>query len=203
MPGWAWVLIIVAVVALIAAAGWMVYRQRRTEGLRQRFGPEYDRAVSATDRREAEAELDDRRERREQLDIRTLPPEARERYLVAWRETQARFVDSPSEAIREADDLVTRVMVERGYPMEDFEQRSADVSVDHPHVVDNYRAAHAASLANDHGKATTEDLREAMVHYRSLFEELVGDGNRDRPRAEGEPRADGDDERAAHDRGGP
>jgi hypothetical protein len=107
------------------------------------------------------------------MEIVALEPAARQRYAEAWRDTQARFVDSPEQAIREADHLVTEVMRERGYPMEDFDQRAADVSVDHPNVVENYRAAHATSLANDQGRASTEDLRQAMVHYRALFVELL------------------------------
>jgi hypothetical protein len=124
-------------------------------------------------RRRAESELAERERRREYLEIVPLEPAARERYAEAWRDTQARFVDSPEQAIREADHLVTEVMRERGYPMEDFDQRAADVSVDHPNVTENYRAAHATSLANDQGEASTEDLRQAMVHYRALFVELL------------------------------
>jgi hypothetical protein len=108
------------------------------------------------------------------LNLRTLEPAARDRYMGSWRETQARFVDAPAEAVRSADGLVGQVMSERGYPMDNFDQRAADISVDHPDVVENYRAAHAISLANDHEQATTEDLRQAMVHYRSLFETLLG-----------------------------
>lgn len=166
-------LIVVVIVALLVVA---YQRRRRTEQLKERFGPEYDRAVTETgDRRHAESELAQRQRRRSTLDIRPLGAEARERYATAWQETQIRFVDDPSGAVGQADALVTRVMADRGYPMDDFDTRSADISVDHPDVVDNYRTAHAVSLANDHGHATTEDLREAMVCYRSLFERLLDD----------------------------
>jgi hypothetical protein len=172
------VLVLLVVLALVAG------RQRRSRRLRERFGPEYDRTVAeAGDRREAEAKLKERTERRQQLDIVPLDPAARERYVEAWRQTQARFVDEPAEATREADRLITEVMRERGYPIEDFEQRAADVSVDHPQVVDDYRAAHAIAAANERSEASTEDLRQALVHYRSLFEELL-DVGRAEPRRE-------------------
>jgi hypothetical protein len=175
MPWWAWVLVGVAVVVLIALAAWGAYRRRRSERLRQAFGPEYDRVVGATgDQRGGESELESRQKRRAQLDIRPLSDAARSRYAEGWRVAQGRFVDSPSEAVGEADRLVIMVMRERGYPIEDFETRAGDISVDHPDVVENYRAAHGISQANDRGEAETEDLRQAMVHYRTLFEQLAG-----------------------------
>jgi hypothetical protein len=161
------------VIVLIAMA---VARKRRTETLQERFGPEYDRTVTETGgRRDAEGELRDRIRRHEELDLRPLAPAAADRYRVEWRDVQSRFVDSPAGAIGQADALILEVMRERGYPMDedDFEQRSADLSVEHSDVMDDYRAAHAISMANDQGRATTEDLRQAMVHYRSLFERLV------------------------------
>jgi cytoskeletal protein RodZ len=173
MPVWAWILIAVVIVLLVGLLVWSVYRQRERKRLRSTFGPEYDRTVDRAGRREAESELAAREKRRARLDIRALDPAARERYAEAWRDTQARFVDSPEQSIREADHLVTEVMLERGYPMEDFDQRAADVSVDHPMVVENFRAAHTTSLANEQGEASTEDLRQAMVHYRGLFLELL------------------------------
>ena len=177
MPGWGWILIVVAAVVLIAIIAWAAARSRRSKQLQEGFGPEYERTVERSgDRRAAESELEARRERREELDIRALQPAARERYVSAWHQTQARFVDAPADALTEADSLLTSVMAERGYPMEDFDQRSADVSVDHPTVVENYRAAHAISTASGRGQASTEDMRQAMVHYRALFEELVDGG---------------------------
>ncbi len=174
MDTWVWVVVGVAVVLAVALVLWSFARRRRTERLRDRFGPEYDRAVEDVgQRREAESELEQREKRRDQLDIRPLQPAARDRYRESWRVTQARFVDAPGEAVKQADLLVMEVMRERGYPVDDFERRSADISVDHPHMVGNYRAAHAISVANDNGQASTEDLRQAMVHYRSLFEELL------------------------------
>ena len=174
MPTWAWILIAVAAVVVVALIVWSALRTRRTRTLREGFGPEYDRTVAdAPSRREAETELSERQKRREELDIQPLSPEARDGYANSWRTTQARFVDDPGGAIAEADGLIQRVMRERGYPVEDFEQRAADVSVDHPEVVNNYRAAHGISIAHEREKASTEDLRVAMVHYRSLFDELL------------------------------
>jgi len=121
----------------------------------------------------AEAKLLDREKRVEKLNIRELEPAERERFLERWKSVQSHFVDSPKEAVTEADDLVSSVMQSRGYPVSDFEQRAADISVDHPRVTENYRAAHAIELRLRKGEANTEDLRTAMIHYRSLFEELV------------------------------
>jgi hypothetical protein len=167
---------IVVVIVLLALLAFFADRQRRSRKLQETFGPEYDRTVSETgDRRAAEAELLERTGRREGFDIVPLEPEARARYVEAWRNTQAQFVDEPAEATREADRLITSVMRDRGYPVDDFEQRAADLSVDHPQVVDDYRAAHAIAAANDRSEASTEDLRQALVHYRSLFEDLLED----------------------------
>jgi hypothetical protein len=174
MPGWVWILIAIAAVVVLAVIAWSALRSRRTRTLREGFGPEYDRTVAdAPSKREAEAELAERQKRREQLEIKPLSPEARDRYVESWRLTQAEFVDDPAAAIAKADALIQNVMRERGYPVEDFEQRAADVSVDHPEVVNNYRAAHGISVAHERDKASTEDLRQAMVHYRSLFAELL------------------------------
>lgn len=174
MDTWVWIAVVVGVVIVLGLIAWAALRSRRTRALRSQFGPEYDRVTAdAPTRREAESELRQRQERREQLDIRPLEPAARERYLEAWRDTQARFVDDPEGAVGEADTLIQQVMRERGYPVEDFEGRAADVSVDHPEVVNNYRAAHGIRTAHERGKATTEDLRQALRHYRALFEELL------------------------------
>lgn len=174
MSDWVWIVIVVAVLVALALGVWVFAMGRRRARLRDRFGPEYDRAVSEQGgRRGGEAELARREEQRERLDIVPLSPEARERYAESWREVQTGFVDEPSQALTEADRLVTEVMRERGYPMDEFDRRVADVSVDHPQVVENYRAAHAIHGANEKGEASTEDLRQAVVHYRALFTELL------------------------------
>ena len=176
MEPWIVIVIVVAILA-IAALAWWASTRRRTSDLRERFGPEYDRTVEASDdRRAAEAELAARRERREQLNIRPLDPASRERYAQQWTDTQARFVDQPAASLAMADELVLVVMRERGYPMDDFEQRAADISVDHPQVVDHYRAAHDVSSRVGTDSASTEDMRQALVHYRALFDELLNDG---------------------------
>jgi hypothetical protein len=165
---------IIVIVVIVLALAWFLMRRQRTDRLRKQFGPEYERAVSESGSRQAaEAELEDRRTRREKLEIVPLEPAARDRYLEQWRLVQAQFVDSPTEATRAADRLINEVMRDRGYPVEDFEQRAADISVDHPQVVDDYRAAHAVAEVNERSEAGTEDLRQALVHYRSLFEELL------------------------------
>jgi hypothetical protein len=174
-----WAIVVVAVVVFLVVVGFVASAVRR-RALRARFGPEYERTRREKGRFGTASELSHRRNRRKQLDIVPLSSAARERYAVQWRSVQASFVDRPSGAVRDADALVMAVLQERGYPMDNFEQRSADISVDHPHVVDNYRTAHAISLANDRDQADTEDLRQAMVHYRALFEELLEDATPDR-----------------------
>ena len=171
----AWVAVaIVAAVIIAGAVAWWAYRRRRSRGLRETFGHEYDRTVSdAPTRRDAEQELLDRARRHEEFDIRPLPAATRDRYLLEWRGIQERFVENPASAIGDADDLIQQVMRERGYPVEDFEQRAADLSVDHPDVVEDYRAGHAVARAHARGEATTEDLRNALLRYRSLFESLL------------------------------
>jgi hypothetical protein len=170
-----WVIVAVLVVALVIA-GVVIARQRRSQRLQEGFGPEYGRTLAEKgDRRAAESELLDRRARREEFAIRELDPESRERYAERWRDAQRTFVDQPSVAVAEADRLVSEVMHERGYPVEeDFERRAADVSVDHPVVVENYRAAHGISVRAARDEADTEDLRQALVHFRALFEDLLG-----------------------------
>jgi len=169
--------VMVALVAILAAGvtTMVVLRRRRTERLRSKFGgAEYDRAVKGGgNRRHGEAGLDQRTERVEGLHIRPLALGDRARFLDSWRAVQARFVDGPAGSVVEADQLVGDVMATRGYPVGDFEQRAADISVDHPLVLANYRTAHDITLRHTRGEATTEDLRRAMVHYRTLFEELV------------------------------
>jgi hypothetical protein len=174
MDTWVWIVIVVAAAAVIVLAALWALKRRRTGELRDRFGPEYERTVESEDgRRAAERELRRREERREELDIKPLTPAARDRYTDSWRDTQARFVDDPGSAVGDADRLVQQVMSERGYPTDDFEQRAADISVDHPEVVEHYRAAHAIAVAHERGDADTEDLRKSLVHYRTLFEELL------------------------------
>ena len=172
-----WIAVVVAVVLVAAAAVRFVLQQRRRRRLGSQFGTEYERSVRVKgSRRDAERELEERSSRRRQLDIRELSPEAREQYAQLWRDAQARFVDVPADAVRDADTLLSSVMRERGYPIADFEQRAADVSVDHADVVENYRYAHAIAEQSARGEAGTEDLRQAMVHYRALFKELLGEG---------------------------
>jgi len=174
MPSWAWVIIIVAAVLVVGIVVWRALASKRTRELQGRFGPEYDRTLeSADNRRDAEADLKARAERRDQLDIRPLPAAARERYIESWQRVQALFVDDPEGAVRDADSLIQSVMNDRGYPVDDFDQRAADVSVDHPDVVENYREGHRLAEASAAGRGETEELRQAMRHYRALFEELV------------------------------
>jgi hypothetical protein len=165
---------IVILVALVAGIGFWFYTQRRrSEQLRERFGPEYDHAVQEMgDRSAAEHALQERQAQVEKLDIRALSPQESERFGDAWRSARARFVDDPEAAIKDADRLVQEVMAARGYPVGDFDARASLISVEHPHVVSNYRAAHDIAQRNERGQANTEDLRQAMVHYRALFEEL-------------------------------
>jgi hypothetical protein len=168
------VILAAVVVAAIVLALFVLIRRRRSESLREQFGPEYKRAVDQYgDQRKAETELAARERRVRKVEIRILTSEQQSRFAEAWKRTQARFVDEPSRAVGEADGLIKEIMQTRGYQVGDFEQRAADVSVDHPSVVTDYRAAREIAVRNNSGKATTEDLRQAMVHYRSLFEELL------------------------------
>ncbi len=186
MPAWGWVVLGVAVVIVIVLAVLLAAANRRTTALRRQFGPEYERTVAATGhKRDAEADLEDRQDRRSQLPIRPLTATARERYQRDWRTVQSQFVDDPAGAVGGADRLIQLVMRERGYPVEDFDQRADDLSVDHPDVVENYRQGHRmASASNGSDETSTEDLRQAMWHYRALFERLIesaggGDGSSD------------------------
>ena len=172
-----WIVLIVVAAIIVVAAAWMYLRWRRSKELREQFGPEYDRTVRQADkRREAEAELESRRKRVEQFNIRPLSSADRTRFANAWQELQPRFVDDPTSAVVEADALVIQLMETRGYPTGEFEQRAADISVDHPRVVSNYREAHRLAMRNASGDATTEEQRRALVHYRELFDELLADG---------------------------
>jgi hypothetical protein len=180
------VVVIVAAVLLIGVAIWYS-QKRRTDQLRSRFGPEYEHAVEEVgDRRKAEAHLAEREKRVEALSLRPLTAEERDRFGALWRKVQADFVDDPSGAIGHADGVLGDVMSTRGYPVRDFDQVAEDISVDHPQVVEHYRAAHAVAVRHERGEADTEALRQAMIHYRELFEELVRDEPSDEPRRERE-----------------
>lgn len=172
-----WMVITIVLVALLAAGAvaWILFEKNRTTRLKSRFGPEYDRTVKESgNRRSAETELESRARRVQMLHLHDLPPPERDRFQERWRGAQARFVDEPAPAVTEASALVKEAMGARGYPVGDFEQRAADISVDHPTVVENYREARRIALANERGQANTEELRRAMVLYRALFEELLG-----------------------------
>lgn len=166
------IIIAVAVIALLIVV-WAVMRKRRTVVLRENFGPEYERVVKQHGATRAEAVLEERQKRVEKFSLRTLTVDERERFITEWRIIQSRFVDNPTAAVNEADALVTRLMQFRGYPMTDFEQRAADISVHYPRVVANYRAAHEVALRHQRGEASTEDLRNSMIYYRTLFDELL------------------------------
>lgn len=171
------VIIVIAVVAvlLVALAVWLMSRNR-SRHLQGRFGPEYDRTLEDADsRKAAERELRERERRRDELDIVPLSDESRDHYAQQWQGVQQRFVDTPNESVIEADVLVMQVMRDRGYPVDDFDRRAADVSVDHPDVVDHYRSAHDVAGRSRAGGCSTEELRTAVVHYRALFEALLED----------------------------
>jgi len=171
------ILVVAFVIVLIAVAAWIFMQKRRTNALRSKFGPEYDRAVRAEGTsKQAERVLAERQKRIQQFEIKPLSETDRRKFGEAWEQQQAYFVDQPREAVRNADKLLTEVMKVRGYPVADFEQRAADVSVDHPVVVENYRVAHRIALEDSEHPATTEQLREAMIHYRALFADLLHDG---------------------------
>src|SRR5919108_838986 len=165
------VILVIAVIA-IAAIAFAMIRKRRSQKLRARFGPEYDRVVTREgDVRKGEGVLEFREKRREKFQIRPLSPTDKSGFADRWNEVQRRFVDDPKGAVSIADSLVMEVMQARGYPMGDFDQRAADISVDYPIVVENYRAAHDIALRHNRGQASTEDLRKAMMHHRTLFQE--------------------------------
>jgi hypothetical protein len=170
---------IIAVIVILGGVLVYVLEKRRSERLRRRFGEtEYERTLMERgDRRRAEEQLDARAKRVESFHLRALSAADRGRFMTAWDQVQAHFVDAPAGAVAEADQLVGDLMATRGYPVGDFEQRAEDVSVDHPVVSQNYRAAHAIALRHARGEASTEDLRQAMIHYRVLFEDLLRDGD--------------------------
>jgi hypothetical protein len=169
------VVIIAGALVVVGLLVWALARRQKSARLASHFGPEYERVVNRVgDKAKAEAELAERARRHATLHIVELPPADRERFAREWAETQSRFVDNPTEAIAEADRLVAEAMRRRGYPMVEFEQRAADISVDYPELVENYRTGHAVAAATDRGQSDTEDLRRAMVAYRALFAELLG-----------------------------
>jgi FtsZ-interacting cell division protein ZipA len=197
MSEWSWIFIaVLAVVAVLAiVVGLWVSRRRRSARLKEQFGPEYDRTVGELgEQRAAEAELVAREKKHKKLDIIFLTPEARQEHAAMWAKVQTDFVEDPQDAVGRAERLVTRVMRERGYPIDDFDQRAADVSVDHPDVVENYRSAHAIYLSQHNGDISTEDARQAFVHYRALFERLLAsDSDTDTEVKHGEQRSQSHD----------
>jgi hypothetical protein len=176
-----WIVVAVLVaIGILAVAAWKFVQRRRTERLRAQFGPEYARELERMrDRRRVEGKLDDRWKRVEHMHIRPLTPRDRARFIESWRMVQAQFVDNPGAAVAEADRLLADVMSTRGYPTmnADFEQRAADMSVDHAPVVESYRKAHAIAVLHARGEATTEELRKATIYYRSVFEDLINEPN--------------------------
>jgi hypothetical protein len=175
MNAQSWIILggVVALVA-IALAPWFFYRKTESRRLAERFGPEYGRTVDQfRSKSKAESELKAREKRVERFNIVPLVPSEAARFTAAWKSLQARFVDNPKGVFVQADQLVRELMQKRGYPMGDFERRAADISVDHPTVVDNYRAAQAIAVRDARGEADTEDLRKAVVYYRALFNELL------------------------------
>ncbi|MGH7480685.1 MAG: hypothetical protein ACRELV_00890 [Longimicrobiales bacterium] len=169
-----WVLVAIAALLIGGLAVWAATRSRRSRALRERFGPEYERELEVTGSRgQAEKELERRETRAEGLQLRPLDAAARERYARRWKDVQARFVDSPAAAAAEAEALLNEVMESRGYPVGDFEQRAADLSVHYPGMVQHYRGAHEIATRAARGQADTESLRQALVHYRALFQELL------------------------------
>jgi FtsZ-interacting cell division protein ZipA len=174
MSTWVWIVIAVVAVIVVLAVVWSAMRTRRSHALQESFGDEYDRTVDkAGGRRAAERDLLERQKQHDKLDIRPLSPQSRDRYVRRWQSTQSRFVDDPRGAVAEADTLVQEVMQERGYPTKDFERRVADISVDHPGLVEKYRTADGVARASERGEASTEDMRHSVRHYRALFAELL------------------------------
>lgn len=174
MDTWVWIVIGVIVAIVVLGVVLSALRTRRSRSLQDQFGREYDRAVDkAGGRREAERELAERQKRHDELELRPLSQDARERYVQQWQVTQGLFVDDPAGAVSKADELVQTVMRDRGYPVDDFEQRAADISVEHPDLVEKYRTANGIARASERGEASTEDLRHSVRHYRALFVELL------------------------------
>jgi hypothetical protein len=195
------VVVAVVIIALVAAAGYALWAQARTRGLRRRFGPEYDRAVERHgDRGTAERELQSRERRHQDLELRDLEPRQRELYREQWVHVQEQFVDQPAAAVEQAGRLVTVVMGERGYPTRDFDDRIAHLSVEHGRTLDHYRRGHDISDRAARDQASTEELRQAMVHYRALFEDLLMVPDGERSGASAAPGAHGESVHHGHGR---
>jgi hypothetical protein len=170
----AWIVLLVVVVVIVGFLAWQAGQRRRSRRLQERFGPEYDRTVEAAGKRgDAEADLEAREQRIDSFEIRPLDETDQERFRERWRAVQALFVDDPASAVGQADVLIGDVMRARGYPVGDFERRAADVSVNHPQVVEHYRTAHGIAAQQRAGDGDTEQLRQAVVHYRALFADLL------------------------------
>ena len=168
------IIVVIAVVA-VAIIGVLIYMNKRSQRLRAKFGPEYRRAVEESGGKlRAESKLEKLEKRVEKFSIQPLQPDAANRFRASWREIQAQFVDDPAKALSNADSLLAEVMTARGYPVADFEERAAEISVNHPLFVDNYRAGHQIALRHAQGRASTEEMRQAMIHYRTLFDDLLG-----------------------------
>jgi hypothetical protein len=168
-----------AVVLLLGLVAWTYTSRRRRVNLRERFGPEYERTVEAVGPARADSVLRERAARVSRFNLHKLTQAQADAFAREWRRIQARFVDNPDGAVGEADQLVTQVMTARGYPLEDFDRRADDVSVDHPVVVENYRTARTLALRQQRGEAGTEEMRQAVVNYRALFDELLEVDTRD------------------------
>ena len=178
MDTWVWIVIAAVAVIAVLAVMWSAARSKRSRALKGTFGREYDRTVESTgDRRAGEKELLERQKQHDELELKPLSAESRDRYARRWQSTQARFVDDPKGAVAEADTLVQEVMQERGYPTDDFDRRVADISVDHPDLVEKYRTAHGIAEASERGEASTEDMRHSVRHYRALFAVLLETGD--------------------------
>ncbi|MEV6871852.1 hypothetical protein [Amycolatopsis sp. NPDC051128] len=201
MPTWLIVLIVVVAVAVLGAVIWLVTQEMQRKRLQKRFGPEYDRTVAEKDSpRAAQRELAERERRHKELDIRPLSASARERYAQQWARVQEKFVDQPSAAVTEADHVLVALMAERGYPTEGYEQQLSDLSVRHAKTLEHYRAAHATQ--HERSGASTEDLRDAMVHYRTVFEDLLTDGADEERHDRGHHEQDHHERRNGHDHNG-
>lgn|SRR5680860_333220 len=179
------VVVVVVLVAAVAVAATMLGKRKRSTQLQERFGPEYDRTVEgAGDQRTAEKDLKEREERRSQFEVTSLSGDAADRYREEWNKIQQRFVDEPGDAVEQADRLVVQMMRECGYPVDEFDQRANDISVDHPDVAHHYREAHGVAVAQSQGQAGTEQLRQAVTSYRQLVDVLLEhDGSPDQPRS--------------------